>query len=287
MDLARGRQAAHRFPHPRAGGYGGEKDLDLFACGRVHRLQVHGDQQRERSYLRGGAARLERPAVVHAQHLPARRLARLFRQHRADAQGLPKLAQGAQHRGFGELAAQRLPSLGGGECTLFVQNFPQLQHQGRDFVAGGFLRRMLPVRIGAQGKNVGQRLAVSEKIRLLPYRAQQVERHHGAGGDQARQQQLRLLDGGRTRRGLPAPHAGFDERGRGRRQLRLPRQIKAQGMLCQPALASSRVRMGLCFWRQCAARAAWSCSAIKKVSFRACSWRPDRTPSVGSYLDPS
>ena len=57
-----------------------------------------------------------------------------------------------------------------------------------------------------------------------------------AGGDQPRQQPLRLFDGGRTRRGLPAPQAGFDERGRGRRQLRWPRQIKAQGMLFQPAL---------------------------------------------------
>ncbi len=33
--------------------------------------------------------------------------------------------------------------------------------------------------------------------------------------------------------------------------------------------ASSRVRMGLWFWRQCAARAAWSCSAIKELPFRA------------------
>ena len=174
--------------------------------------------------------------MVHAKHLPACRLARFFRQYRADAQGLPKLAQGAQHRGFGELAAQGLPGLGGGECALFVQNLPQLQHQGRDFVAGGFLRRMLPVRIGAQGENVGQRLAVGEKIRLLPHRAQQIKRHHGAGGDQARQQPLRLLDGGGTGRGLPAPHAGLDERGGGRRKLRLTRQIEAQGMLCEPAL---------------------------------------------------
>jgi hypothetical protein len=125
--------------------------------------------------------------VAHAQHLPARRLTRFFRQHRADAQGLPKLAQGPQHRGFGELTAQRLPGLGGGEGTLFIQNLPQLQHQGRDLVAGGFLRRVLPVRIGAQGENVGQRLAVSEKIRLFPYRAQQIERHHGVRGDEARQ----------------------------------------------------------------------------------------------------
>jgi hypothetical protein len=124
--------------------------------------------------------------MVHAKHLPARRLPRFFRQHRADAQGLPKLAQGAQHRGFRELASQGLPGLGGGQCALFVQNLPQLQHQGRDFVAGGFLWSMLPVRIGAQGENVGQRLAVSEKIRLLSHRAQQIERHYGARGDQAR-----------------------------------------------------------------------------------------------------
>ena len=51
-----------------------------------------------------------------------------FRQHRADAQGLPKLAQGAQHRGFGQLAAQGLSGLVGGECPLFVQHLPQLQH---------------------------------------------------------------------------------------------------------------------------------------------------------------
>ncbi len=29
--------------------------------------------------------------------------------------------------------------------------------------------------------------------------------------------------------------------------------------------ASSRVRRGFCFWRQCAARAAWSCSAVKMI----------------------
>ena len=81
---------------------------------------------------------------------------------------------------------------------------------------------------------------MGEKIRLLPHRAQQIERHHGAGGDQARQQPLRLLDGGRPGRGLPAPHAGFDERGRGRRQLRLPRQIKAQRMLLRASFARLR-----------------------------------------------
>jgi hypothetical protein len=70
---------------------------------------------------------------------------------------------------------------------------------------------MLPVRIAAQGKNEGQRVTVGEKIRLLPYCAQQVERHHAARGDQPRQQLLRLLDGGRTRRGLPASQASLDE----------------------------------------------------------------------------
>jgi hypothetical protein len=43
--------------------------------------------------------------------------------------------------------------------------------------------------------------------------------------------------------------------------------------------ASSSVRRGLWFWRQCAARAAWSCSAIKKVPFRAGLYRlPDWKP---------
>ena len=225
MDLARGGQAAHRFPHPRARGDGGEEDLDLLAGGGVHRLQVHGDQQRKSGDLGGGAAGLERPAVTHALHLPARRLAG-FPQDRGNAQGLPQLAQGAQHRGFGKLAAQRLPRLVSGHGARLLQNLPQLQHQGRDFVPGGFLRSMLPVRIAAQGENEGQRFAVGEKIRLLPHRAQQVERHHAAGGDQPRQQLLRLPDGGRTRRGLPASQASFHERGGRRRQLRLPGQIK-------------------------------------------------------------
>jgi hypothetical protein len=99
VNLPRGRQSAHCFPHPRARGDGGEENLDLLAGGGVHRLQVHGDQERERGDLGSGAAGLERPAVTHAQHLPARRLTG-FPQHRGDAQGLPQLAQGAQHRGL-------------------------------------------------------------------------------------------------------------------------------------------------------------------------------------------
>jgi hypothetical protein len=173
--------------------------------------------------------------MADAQHLPARRQAR-FRQDRADAQGLPKLAQGAQHRSFGKLAAQCFPCLGGGKRARVLQDLPQLQHQGRDLVPRGFLRRLLPVRISAQGKNVGQGLAVGEKIRLLGHRAQQIERHYRAGGNEAGHQTMRLLDRGCTGLCLPAPHAGFDEGGCGRRQLRLPRQIKAQGMLRQPTL---------------------------------------------------
>ncbi len=91
----------------------------------------------------------------------------------------------------------------------------------------GFLRRMLPVRIGAQGEHEGQGVAVGEEIRLLSHHAQQIQRHHGAGGDEARQQPLRWFDSGRTGRGLPVPHAGFDEGGSRRRQLRVPGQIKA------------------------------------------------------------
>ncbi len=129
----------------------------------------------------------------------------------------------AQNCGFRELAAQGFPGLGGGEHAVFVQGLPQLEHQGRDLVAGGFLRSMLPIGIGAQAKHVGQRLGVGQKIRLLAHRAQQIQRHHAAGGDQPSQQRLRLLDRGRTGSRLRAPHAGFDKRRRGRRQLRPPR----------------------------------------------------------------
>jgi hypothetical protein len=82
---------------------------------------------------------------------------------------------------------------------------------------------MLPVRIGAQAKHVRQRLAVGQKIRLLAHRTEQVQGDHTAGGDQARQQPLRLLDGRHTGRGLRHAHAGFDKGRRRRRQLRAPR----------------------------------------------------------------
>jgi hypothetical protein len=95
---------------------------------------------------------------------------------------------------------------------------------------------MLPVLVAAQGKHVRQRVAVGEKIRLLPHRAEQIQRHHVAGGNQARQQPLRLLDGRRAGSGRSASHAGFDKGGRGRGQLRLPGQVQAQGMLAEPAL---------------------------------------------------
>ena len=96
-----------------------------------------------------------------------------------------------------------------------------------------------------KGKHEGQRLALGEKIRLFAHRAEQIQRHHGAGGDQARQQPLRLLDGRWPGRGLRAPHAGFDKRRRRSRQLRVPGQIEAQGMPSSQLCASSRVRMGL------------------------------------------
>jgi hypothetical protein len=102
---------------------------------------------------------------------------------RADAQCLPQLAQRAQHRGFGKLAAQRFPGLRGGEHAFFVQRLPQLQHQGRNLVAGRFLRRMLPVRVAAQRQHERQRFCMSQEIRLFTHRAEQIQRHHFAGCD--------------------------------------------------------------------------------------------------------
>jgi hypothetical protein len=226
LDLPRGGQAAHRFTHPRAGGNRGEKNLDLLPRGGVHRLQIHGDQKRQRGYLRSSAGSGEGLAMAHAEQFPASRLARV-REPRGDAQGLPELAQSAQNRGFRQLPAQGFPRLGGGEHSILVQGLPQLEYQGGDLMAGGFLRRMLPIRIGAQAKNVGQRLLLGQEIRLLTHPAQQIQGYHLARCNQAGQQCLRLLQGGRAGGRLRAPHAGFDEGRRGRRQLRPPRQIKA------------------------------------------------------------
>jgi hypothetical protein len=144
-------------------------------------------------------------------------------------------------------------------------------------VPGGFLWGVLPVRIAAQGENEGQRLAVGEKIRLLPHCAQQVERHHAARGDQPRQQLLRLFDGGRTRRGLPASQASFNERGGRRRQLRCPGQIKAQGMLCQPALRVIEGEKGALLLAPVRRPCCLELFCYQESLFRAWSWRPDRT----------
>lgn len=113
--------------------------------------------------------------MAHVQHFPARRLPR-FRKPRGDAQGLPEFAESAQDRRFRQLPAQGFPSLGGGEHAILVQGLPQLEYQGRDLMAGRFLRSMLPIRIGAQTKNVGQGLLLGQKIRLLTYPAEQIQR---------------------------------------------------------------------------------------------------------------
>ena len=164
--------------------------------------------------------------MAHTDQFPAGRLAQIPKP-RGDAQGLPEFAESAQNCGFRKLPAQGFPSLIGGKHSILVQGLPQLEYQGRDLVTGGFLRSMLPIRIGAQAKNVGQRLLMSQEIRLLTHPAQQIQRHHLAGSNQASQQCVRLLQRGRTGSGLRAPHASFDKGRRGRRQLRTPRQIKA------------------------------------------------------------
>jgi hypothetical protein len=112
--------------------------------------------------------------MLDPEQLPARRLARPGK-HRGNAQALPKLAQAAQHSGFGKLPAQGFPRLRGGQRTILVvfvvQCLPQLEHQWRNLVAGGFFRSMLPIGIRAQAENIGQCLACHEKIRLLAYGA--------------------------------------------------------------------------------------------------------------------
>ena len=213
--------------------------------------------------------------MAYPEQLPAGRLAWVAK-HRADTQSLPELAQSAQNCGLGELAAQGFPRLGGREHALFVQRLPQLQHQRRNLVAGGFLRSMLPIGIGPQAKHIRQRLACGPEnpaahspppsrfnATTVPEAISRVSHPCACS--------IAAASGSRLR----APHAGFDKRRRRRRQLRPPRQIQAQGMLCSQLSASSRVRMGVCFWRQCAARAAWSCSAVKVIP-RFPSWESSR-----------
>ncbi len=159
--------------------------------------------------------------MPNPKQLPPGRLA-CFPINRANAQCLPELRQSAQNSSFGDLASQDLPGLGGAEGSVLVQGLPQIEHQGRDLVPGGLLRRMLPIRIGAQAKHVGKRLAVGQKVRLLAHRTEQVQSDYTAGRHQARQQSLCLLDGRDARCALRTARAGFDKGGRRRRQLRAP-----------------------------------------------------------------
>jgi hypothetical protein len=66
--------------------------------------------------------------MPYAQQLPLRRLT-CISIDRVDAQSLPELTQAAQNRSLCQLAPQRFPGLGGAEDTVFVQCFPQLEHQ--------------------------------------------------------------------------------------------------------------------------------------------------------------
>jgi len=174
------------------------------------------------------------------QQLPASRLAR-FLEYRGDPQALPKLAQAAQNSGFGELPAEDFPRFGGSQrpvlvvfIVLVVQCLPQLEHQGRDLVAGRFFGSVLPIGIRTQAEDIGQRPRGNEKIRLLAHGAKQVERHHGPGFNQPGEQRLGLgncVAPGGCRRG---PQHCFHKGRRGRRQLRTPGQVEAQRVLFEP-----------------------------------------------------
>jgi hypothetical protein len=106
---------------------------------------------------------------------------------------------------------------------------------------------MLPIRVGAQAEHIGECLAMSQKIRLLAHRAEQVQGGHTARCHQAGQQSLRLLDGRYAGRRLRTAHAGFDKGGRRRRQLRAAREIQAQWMLFQPSLCVFKGQEGILF----------------------------------------
>jgi hypothetical protein len=95
---------------------------------------------------------------------------------------------------------------------------------------------MLPIGLRAQGDHEGQRLARGEKVRLFPTTGQKIQRHCASGAGQPSHEVTGSFDRSHIRSGLVAPHAGFDKRRRGHRQLRLPGQIKAQGMLLKPPL---------------------------------------------------
>jgi hypothetical protein len=163
------------------------------------------------------------------------RLARLA-VHRAHAQALPQLAQGTEHRRLGQLTAQDFACLFGSERVLLIQDLPEFEHQGRDFVAGGFLRRFFPVGIGAQGKHGREGIAVGQEIGLLAHDAKQIQGYDRAGSDQPHQQGLRLFDRGEGGRGLRFAQARFDKRRCGCGQLRMAGKVEAQRMLADPAL---------------------------------------------------
>ncbi len=240
MDLPGRGQAAHRFPHPRARGQR-EREKSRSLRSRRRRPTAGTWRPAAKSPLPGKwRCPWRGPRGAAPEQFPSGRLA-LRREHRADAQRLPELAQGAQNRGFGELAAKCFPGRGGGQCALFAPApstapAPGERPCGRRIFAEHASNPHRARRARMKGsaslwaRKSGCSLTVPSRFSA----------HHGAGGDEARQQPVRLLDRGRSGRGVRAPHAGFDKRRRGRRQLGAPGQVKTQADAVETSSARPR-----------------------------------------------
>jgi hypothetical protein len=207
----------------------GEEDFSFFSGSGDGGAQVDGEQRGERGGLRGvgGSGELGRVAIF--EEAPARGLAGGV--GGGGAEGGPKLDEGAQDGGLGELAAEEFAQFDGGLRALLVESFPGAEDDGGDAAAGG---RGFPMAIAANGNDPGKDVGGDEEVGLLRECAEEVERNGAAGIDEADGEIHGGGDGVGGRHGADRAHAGFDEGRRGRGELGVARQEKAEVDVVEP-----------------------------------------------------
>jgi hypothetical protein len=139
--------------------------------------------------------------------------------------------QSADHRGFGQLFAQIFLDLARRQHAAPFEQLPDMCNQRRDAVRARCAGGALEVAIAAQRVNKGQGLGAHQKIRVIGWRAEQIERQRRIGLDQSRQQVLRALNRGAWRRCIGLTQARLDKRWSRCGNLGLARKKKTQADL--------------------------------------------------------
>ncbi len=222
-----------------SGGYGREKDSHLLGGGGNGGLQIERDEHGKRGALRLGAADVELAAMTRVEQLPVRRGALLIRNGHG-THGMPQLAERAQHGGFRDFTTEALAQLDGGKRAFALENgvcFRGERGHARGADSGG---RTLGAALWLECVEMREGFRSGEKIGLLTRhagrRAEKIQGNRSAGCDEAREHLRCSSDLVRCGSDVAAARYGFDEAGRGDRQVLIPRKKKAEGRVPKPAL---------------------------------------------------